>query len=360
MPPLILTQESTVKFLKISVIILFVLSLSSAMLSLYLSNVRENEKEKRIYLEGIKADLEERLAKLEREKAQILEQVDQLESRNRKLEEQLNEEQEARQEALSIIEQKDADLEVIRGEAKQAQFAFKDAQKRNQELERILDELEARMRQIEGQNELPGSEVGYLEVKPVASAETEDKNVAESIPAEVKQDLASEITFKPLTHLPEPPKKRRFFPFFRSSNDQKSDREPALDKIGTSQVKAPAVPETTISAPAKTFVNHTAQPVQEVKPDVQVRAQIEEPVRETNQAIAAGSVLLVNRKYNFVVINLGSRQSLNLDDVIVIQKKGTDIAKARVEKIYDDYSAAYIIEEQSEHPIAEGDAVARA
>ena len=79
--------------------------------------------------------------------------------------------------------------------------------------------------------------------------------------------------------------------------------------------------------------------------------------RKTDQTIAAGNVLLVNRKYNFVVVNLGSRQGLSLDEVVTIQHGGAEVGKARVEKLYDDYSAAYIVEEQSENPIGEGDAV---
>lgn len=350
------------KFLKISIVVLFILSLSSAATSLYLSNVRENEKEKRIYLEGVKAELEGQVERLETENAQLSEKVTQLEVENEELAEQLQQEQTARQEALTLISQKDADLEAIRGEAQQAQFAFKDAQKRNEELERILDELEARMRQIEGQNQLPGSEVGYLEINPVAPATPEPINesatIAEaaSVPVgekkertvEAKKEETPEVEFKPLTNLPEPPKKRKIFSFLRSSGKKENQ------VAATESVPVPAAPSTNVTAPAE-----TAEPLRE-KP-VQVKTEtVKEPIQKTDQSIAAGSVLLVNRKYNFVVVNLGSRQNLNLNDVISIQQEGNEIAKARVEKVYDDYSAAYIIEEQSDRPIAEGNAVARA
>lgn len=325
------------KFLKTSIIVLFILSFSSAGLSLYLSNVRENEKEKRLYLEGVKVDLEDRLAKLELEKVQLTEQVSKLDTRNTELEEQLKQEQ-------NLISQKDIDLEALRGQAKEAQVAFADAQKRNQELERILDELEARMRQIEGQNELPGSEVGYLEINPVAA----------QVATEEKKDQIPEISFKPVTTLPQPPKKRRRFPFFRSSEDKKS--EPVKEVV-----PAPA-PEPPSPPPAEIIEKSESEPVAEVKPEpVQVKTEeVTKPAQKTDQAIAAGSVLLVNRKYNFVVVNLGSRQSLDVNELISIQQEGKEIAKARVEKVYDDYSAAYIIEEQSDHPIAEGNSVSRA
>lgn len=345
------------KFLKISIVVLFILSLSSAATSLYLSNIRENEKEKRIYLEDVKAELEGQVEELETENAQLSEKVSQLEAEKKQLEDQLQQEKNARQETLSLISQKDADLESIRGEAQQAQFAFKDAQKRNEELERILDELETRMRQIEGQNQLPGSEVGYLEINPVApavftppanelvmgdlaSAPVEEKKEQ---PVEAKKEETPEVEFKPLTNLPEPPRKRKIFSFLRSS-DKKEEQL--------------AVTEPTSAPSSEAVIPPAEQAPQE---PVQVKTEtVKEPIQKTDQSIAAGSVLLVNRKYNFVVVNLGSRQSLNLNDVVSIQQEGNEIAKARVEKVYDDYSAAYIIEEQSERPIAEGDAVTRA
>ncbi len=336
------------KFLKTSIIVLFILSFSSATLSLYLSNVRENEKEKRLYLEGVKVDLEDRLAKLELEKVQLTEQVS-------KLEEKLKAEQTARQEALSLISQKDVDLKTLRGQAKEAQVAFTDAQKRNQELEQILDELEARMRQIEGQNQLPGSEVGYLEINPVAPKEGEAKASSAQVAKEEKKDQTPEISFKPLTALPEPPKKRRHFPFFRFSKNKKS--EPVKEVVPT------LIAEQPIELPVEVIQKNESKPVsEEVKPEpVQVKTQeATKPVQKTDQAIAAGSVLLVNRKYNFVVVNLGLHQSLDVNDLVSIQQEGKQIAKARVEKVYDDYSAAYIVEEQSDHPIAEGNSVSRA
>ncbi len=340
------------KFLKTSIVVLFILSFSSAVLSLYLSNIRENEKEKRIYLEGVKTDLEGRLATVESDKARLSNKVTQLEFDNKALEKKLKQEQDARQQALRLVSEKDADLENLRGEANQAQFAFKDAQKRNQELERILDELETRMRQIEGQNELPGSEVGYLEVKPVVSEEAVKKDGVGQFLAEEKTNQAPDITFKPLTNLPEPPKKRRFFPFLSSSNNEKPDSKVQETKPVPNQV----VPVETMSK-----IKAVSQAVDQAQQEpVQVKAQaVKEPVQKTDQTIAAGNVLLVNRKYNFVVVNLGSRQSLNLNDIVSIQQEGSEIAKARVEKVYDDYSAAYIVEEQSDHPIAEGNAVAR-
>ena len=57
---------------------------------------------------------------------------------------------------------------------------------------------------------------------------------------------------------------------------------------------------------------------------------------------------------------MGARQGIEVNDILAIEKSGKRIAKARVEKLYDDYCAAYIVEEQSEIPIEEGYLVAAA
>lgn len=327
------------KFLKISIFVLFLLSLVSAGLSFYLSTIRENEKEKRIYLEGVKTDLEQNLANLESEKAELEKKVTSLEAENQDLTKQLTEEREGRQKALDQIREKDSDLESLKTQASQAQQAFENAQKRNQELERILDELESRMRQVEAQKTIStGPNAGYIDINlapanPSARTEPATFSSPSTIPA--KESVAA-----PVTPLPTPPKRRKFLPFLHSSKPKEAEaQQPA-------QAEAPASLPVEQAAPPQT----SEKPVEKVAP-------VEVP-HATAQSIAAGNVLLVNRKYNFIVVNLGSRQGLNLNDTLIVQHAGSEIAKVRVEKLYDDYSAAYIVEEQSAHPIGEGDAVA--
>lgn len=330
------------KFLKTSIVILFILSLLSAASSLYLANIRENEKEKRIYLEEVKTELEARVSVLEKQNSNLEQNVEQLTSEKKDLQEKLTAEQNAREEVMTMINQKDLDIETLRNDAQRAELAFKDAQKRNQELEKILDELEVRMRQIEGQSTLPGSEVGYLEIQPGGTSPQPVPEV-QAVPEPPKPE-APDISFKPVTSLPEPPKKRKFLSFFRSSEKKP---EPELEPKPIEPV--PVVPEPEI-----------VQPVQELPPVV-IEPKPEQPaVKKAVQTIAGGSILLVNRQYNFAVVNLGSRHNLSLNDVLSIHRDGKEIAKARVEKLYEDYSAAYIIEERSEAPISEGDTVSQA
>lgn len=358
-------MKSSVRFLKVSIVFLFLLSLLSAGITFYLSTIRENEKEKRIYLEGVRTKLEERVSSLEDENTELGEKNADLESRNKELNKKFKEETDARKKALNMIREKDLQIESLKEETREADDAFKNAEKRNKELERILDELEARMRQLETQNQPPQSEIGYVQVSlnpvdPKASVpqgtptQTLSQTQASEKPTISEKLVSDAVT--PVTTLPKPPKRRKFFPFFHSSDEEKLEESKVLTAV--QEVKKedfqPGVPKMVASeakpsqaAPAK------MEPSSEVKPQVAV-------MRRADQNIAVGNVLLVNRKYNFLVTNLGSKQGLSLDDVLKVQHDGVQIAKARVEKVYDDYCAAYIVEERSEQPIGEGDMVTAA
>ena len=358
------------KLLKFSIFLVFILSLLSAGLTFYLSNVRENEKEKRLYLEGVKARLETRIQDLEVE-------IGNLESENQALSQQLREEKSAKEQVLALVRDRDSALKNLEGEAQKARQAFEEAQKRNQELEKILDELETRMQEMEAQRTAAPSETAMvgLEVlppsdsNPPASVNIEPVHVsvpsvsepgaapqAESVS---RAEMPSTSAVTPVTEAPKPPKKRRkLFGFFRSSKSKESES------------KAEEAPKSeTVSEEVSTSTEVTtkeATVVEEPKPQASPTASTEKPAEEkpaesapqaSQQTIAAGSVLLINRVHNFIVVNLGSRHGLALNDILRIQQGGEEIGKVRVEKLYEDYCAAYIVEEQSGKPVKEGDVV---
>ena len=68
-------------------------------------------------------------------------------------------------------------------------------------------------------------------------------------------------------------------------------------------------------------------------------------------------VMTVNRKFNFVVINLGLQQELKMGDKLGVERNGKNIATIQIEKLYDHFAAAAILEEIKDSPIKEGDLV---
>jgi uncharacterized protein (DUF3084 family) len=58
-----------------------------------------------------------------------------------------------------------------------------------------------------------------------------------------------------------------------------------------------------------------------------------------------GKVLVVNREYNFIVVDIGIRDDIELGDTLLIFRNGKNIGEAQVEKVYGTMSAATIVKE---------------
>ena len=81
------------------------------------------------------------------------------------------------------------------------------------------------------------------------------------------------------------------------------------------------------------------------------------PVTASSSTLPAGQVVVVNREYDFIVINLGKNHGLSVGQEFQIVRGDQVLGKAKVEKIYDELSAAAILPESQKNNIREGDAV---
>lgn len=71
-------------------------------------------------------------------------------------------------------------------------------------------------------------------------------------------------------------------------------------------------------------------------------------------------VLSVNRKFNFVVANLGLKDNLEIGDILNVEREGKKVGTVTIEKIYDNFSAATINTQPKDAPFKQGDAVRKA
>ncbi|HEX9780610.1 MAG TPA: hypothetical protein VGB20_05280 [bacterium] len=71
----------------------------------------------------------------------------------------------------------------------------------------------------------------------------------------------------------------------------------------------------------------------------------------------AGQVLVVNREYDFVVMDVGRNHGLSVGQEFQIVRGEEVLGRVKVEKVYDDLSAAAILGESYQHSIREGDFV---
>ena len=58
-----------------------------------------------------------------------------------------------------------------------------------------------------------------------------------------------------------------------------------------------------------------------------------------------GRVLVINREYNFIVVDIGVDDEVELGGYLTIFRNGKYVGEAQIEKIYDTMSAATIIKE---------------
>lgn len=83
----------------------------------------------------------------------------------------------------------------------------------------------------------------------------------------------------------------------------------------------------------------------------------------TTQAAAGvsieGKILVVNKDYNFVVINLGVKDGINAGDVFSVYRQEAYIGDVKVEKVHDAMSAAGFVSPEMKDKVNEGDRVVK-
>ncbi|HCM42073.1 MAG TPA: hypothetical protein DIS66_01995 [Candidatus Omnitrophica bacterium] len=134
-----------------------------------------------------------------------------------------------------------------------------------------------------------------------------------------------------------------------------------------SVVPEPATPEPFVSepAPVKFSPPVEAKPEPVVNPAPSSPSASSQTVSSTSSASASSGnetagdtrILTVNRKFNFIVINIGLKDGLRMGDKVEVVQGETQKALAQVEKIYDKFSAATLLSEDKGNPVHEGDTI---
>jgi predicted RNase H-like nuclease (RuvC/YqgF family) len=79
--------------------------------------------------------------------------------------------------------------------------------------------------------------------------------------------------------------------------------------------------------------------------------------KEAFSANAEGKVLVVNKDYNFVVINLGNKEGVRVGNLFSLYHNNQYVGDVKVEKVHDAMSAAGFVSEDIKDKISEGDRV---
>ncbi|MBI3306780.1 MAG: hypothetical protein HYZ84_03095 [Candidatus Omnitrophica bacterium] len=111
-----------------------------------------------------------------------------------------------------------------------------------------------------------------------------------------------------------------------------------------------------LSIPAPSSGESTKVEIQTPASESQTKSDISpEPTIAKN----VPQVLTINRKFKFVVINTGLKDKMKIGESLTVERNGKKIGTVAVEKLYDNFSAATIVEEAKNASIQEGDTVRR-
>ena len=88
-------------------------------------------------------------------------------------------------------------------------------------------------------------------------------------------------------------------------------------------------------------------------------AKLEKKVEAPQGKSLEGKIVVVNKEYNFAVINLGSKDGVSLQDEFYVTRSGKVIGNLKVEKVHESMSAAGF-DPESKDNIKENDVVQKA
>lgn len=79
--------------------------------------------------------------------------------------------------------------------------------------------------------------------------------------------------------------------------------------------------------------------------------------KETPASALEGKILVVNKDYNFVVINLGSKDGVEVGNIFSVYHNNNYVGDVKVEKVHDSMSAADFVSIDIKDKVNEGDKV---
>ena len=289
------------KHLKIGLTLMIIASVFFICSTVVFYFLREGEKEKRIYLEG-------ELNEIIEAKKMLAEDLDEIKIINNDLENKLGSSRaEAQRIAKDLEEEKKAKSKLsaqLDGEKEKSDGLMADIMKEKEERLSVLHQLakaEEEYSRLKDQYELLAKAKETLEDKIKKMME---KKGVELERIEVK-----------------------------AGEPQYAVEENLYLAMDTTPAAVPVIPP---------VINNPKPPV-----------VIEEPEEEPSDA----DVLVVNRKFNFIVANLGRLGGADLGTSLDVYRNGKLIAKTKIEKLYDNMSAATILPEWKNAKIKEGDKI---
>lgn len=220
---------------------------------------------------------------------------------------------------------REKELRLVKAENTQLQEQLGEATKANQELEADLAQAKTNLQDS---------------LKQLAETQKENEELAKAV--DQRQDEVNRVS-KDLEQIRT--ERTQFTQRIAQLTQQQETLETALDTIET----------------AKTELETKVLELSQGQPTVELEKVVVTDAGTANAPSAfggpQGQVVVVNREYDFVVMNLGKNQGLTLGQEFQVMRDNQVLARVKVEKIYDELSAAAILSPSDKAAIREGDVV---
>jgi len=105
----------------------------------------------------------------------------------------------------------------------------------------------------------------------------------------------------------------------------------------------------------------TVVPMQSAKPGTEKQAAATKPAgkQPAKAGASEGKVLVVNKDYNFAVIDLGVKDGIEVGNSFSVFHNNKNIGEVKVEKVHDSMAAAGFVNPDLKDKVTEGDKVVR-
>lgn len=117
-----------------------------------------------------------------------------------------------------------------------------------------------------------------------------------------------------------------------------------------------------VVSPEALQVQQKGKPAKEKKAAAPKETKVIAQAKDSKPVLAAsqdqgGKVLVINKDYNFAVINLGSKDGVNIGDTFSIYHGNKYLGDVKVEKVHDSMAAAGFSSQEMKDKVSEGDKV---
>lgn len=323
------------KFFMIVVIVLLVITLSSSAGLLYFL---QRERVVTLSLQQQNTDLQQQLENVKTEHEKIKSRLDGANKMISAFEIKL-------QDTQTQIDVLTTDLKT---ELADKQEAMEQAAQLRTELDQqksLRSELENRLMQMQGEVEQGHIQLNNLQVEKTGLELKVQELEAKSsdLEAKMRKIELGTIVVAPVA---KPPKEETVQTFDKEKKDIKKEEKKEVKKEEKKEERKNKVSDGLKEQTAKVEVISLPKKT-EVKKDVQASASKE----------IEGMVLVINKEYNFVVINLGSNEGIKIDDKFSVYHAGKYVGDVKVEKVHISVSAAGFVSDDLRDKVNEGDKV---